>query len=1161
MKADRLGVLVAGLALLVAVAGCGEDAGSGDPGGTPATDGGVGCDPPCASNEECLLGLSCQTRSCGEDSECGPDFLCDQRRRMCDLARCDAGGGCGAGETCDVGSGRCVPAGCRSDDDCGADQRCDADTGECEPVGSCQDDDDCEGTARCDGDSGECLGGACEGDEQCFADEHCHSSGDCVPGCHNDEGCGGGRTCDLEQHECVGGACEADLECPAGLYCALPDGGEPGTCRSGCRVGDCPAPAECDPSLRECVGGPCAADDECPVSQYCSAESCALGCRGDAYCEGGRLCDLDTRTCHSPPCTEHAHCRVGEYCDPQALRCLPGCADELDCRPGQTCSAEHECLGASCADHLDCPDGFYCDEILTRCAPGCREHGECVGGICDALAHSCRPCGHDEECGAGSYCDARLGDCFPGCRLEPGGCPEGDHCDEELRTCVPDQLGCDGDAQCPQDAYCDAELASCRPGCRLDGANCEPLEACDPVTRGCVPLECGGDGDCPAGHYCGADRGCLPGCRVGGGDCPADQPCDPDTHGCGCSADEQCPEGTLCTMARCVEGCRQDTDCPDEQLCAAGRCAAGCRDDEHEDNDTALTATPLQGTTELEGQVVCPGDEDWFTLAVAAGDTVDVSLGFEQVAGNLDMELYCDDELLAAARSEDDGERLRVDQAPVCRALLLRVLGRNGAANPGYSLRVDLRPYECPADAAEPNERVASAAPLGPGAHVGLTLCQGDEDWYRLRLFPGTRLVATLAGPQRLELYAHDGLSVLALGRRGANETVIDHTCVADGYYHLRVWDPPAGEAAQYTLDVELPPPLPECPDDESEPNDEPVGALSLDDLRDAELYACVGNPDWFSVELARRSRLSVALRAGPASVLRARLWGPGEAEPRAERGCAPGELVELAADVSSGRYLVHVEAVEGGSGAYELWATAEELVCMPDHLEPNETLEEAAPLEQSTTGLTICPGDEDWYAVEVAEHEDLEVAIAFVHRDGDLDLDLHGPDGRLLDRSETEDDGELLRRHNLAAGTYWVRVYGFWAQTETLYDLALRVHDPRDECPPDLYEPNEDAGTATDLVDDLVAGVLCSPDEDWYRVLPAAGRPLRVRVEFFHFLGDLDLDVLGPDGVTLLGRSDSTSSRNYEEVLLPAPAAEPHFLRVYGLGGARNEYDLLVER
>jgi len=1156
----RTGLALA-LALLVAVAGCnGEDDGGGG-GSPPDPDAGRTCDPPCASNEECWMGVSCQTRTCSEDPECGPEFLCSERRGICDVPRCTGAQDCAANEACDSDSGRCVATGCRNDEECGPNEECEVASGRCVELSGCRNDGDCVAPARCDEVSGACLGGACGGDEQCFPDEHCHASGSCVPGCHSDAGCGGDRTCDVSEHRCVGGPCGGDLECPAGLFCDLVEQGAEGTCRGGCRVDGCPEPAECDPALRECVGLECGEDADCPVSQYCSAEGCALGCRGDAYCSGGRLCDPDSHACHSPPCTEHAHCRVGEYCDPEQQRCSPGCADDLDCMPAETCD-DHVCRGEPCAEHTDCVPGYYCEQQDSRCAPGCRGDEDCVGGICDPLGHTCRGCQSDDECQVDSYCDGALGDCLPGCRLEPDTCPDGDHCDEGLRSCVPDVQGCVDDGGCPADSYCEVELAECRPGCRLDGQSCQPLERCNERTRSCEAIVCAQDQECPAGHYCGEDQACLAGCRVGGDDCPPDQPCDPETHGCGCSADEQCPQGTVCAMARCVDGCRQDADCPVEQVCVAGLCAEGCRDDGLEDNDTLLTAAALR--PEEEGPwdlVLCPGDEDWFSLVAEPGDTLELELTFAAADGDLDLELYCDDALLAAARSDDDGEHLRVDQAPNCRQLLLRVLGRDGGGNSGYGLSVDLRPYECPADEAEPNDRVAAATPVGEGAHEQMTLCQDDEDWYRLRLYPGTRLVARLRGPQRLELYAHDGLSVLALGRRDGDESVVDHVCGADGYYHLRVWDAVAGEPPAYSLAVELPPPLPECPDDLWEPNDVPLQAISVPDLGDSELYACPDNPDWYAVEVPQRSRLRAVFGAGPVGGVRALLWGPDEEEPRVQGQCAAGQQVELAADVASGRYLLEVGALAGSSGAYTLETTLEELVCAADHLEPNDARDEAAPLAESVEGLTLCAGDEDWFAVQVAEHEDMEVAIEFVHRDGDLDLELFAPDGSLLDRSESEDDGERLRRHNLDAGTYWVRVYGFWAQTETAYDVVLRVRDPREDCPPDDNEPNETPDAATDLVADLLPGVLCSPDEDWYRVLPAEGRPLRLRIEFFHYLGDLDLDVYGPDGVTLLGRSDSTSSRNYEEVLLPEPVAEPHFVRIYGLGGARNEYDLLVER
>lgn len=50
-----------------------------------------------------------------------------------------------------------------------------------------------------------------------------------------------------------------------------------------------------------------------------------------------------------------------------------------------------------------------------------------------------------------------------------------------------------------------------------------------------------------------------------------------------------------------------------------------------------------------------------------------------------------------------------------------------------------------PDDSFEPNGSCAQAASIGLGAHVGLVVKSGNEDWYAITLGPGRRIVATVA--------------------------------------------------------------------------------------------------------------------------------------------------------------------------------------------------------------------------------------------------------------------------------------------------------------------------------------------------------------------------------------------------------------------------------
>ncbi len=1107
---------LAAACVLLLTAGCSSDESSGSGGATPDGGGRV-CTPPCEGHEECIAGL-CVPKACTSDDDCGPAYRCGASGR-CDLPACPPG--C---EQCSPSDGRCLD--------------------EPEPTG-CHGDADCDVGEVCDQGSGRCLGGDCRGDDDCLPDQFCHPAGVCVAGCSDDAGCPDGWSCDLGTHQCVGDPCEGDDDCEEGEICLGTPKGD--RCVAGCREGSCPDGLVCDTDTHLCVGAACDTDEDCPWSQRCTEQGCQTGCRGDDWCPGGRMC-VDGR-CVQAPCLGDEGCPVGEYCDEESGRCLMGCRDQVDCEPWETCSPEHRCVGAECTGHEDCPEGTVCDPVGSRCRPGCRDDQGCGIQVCDVATLTCRACEGDADCPDGEFCDQERGGCLVGCRVDPDDCGEGWRCLETVRVCVEEAAGpCEGDSDCPEDRFCDPGTGVCSLGCREGG--CGDLARCDPVTRGCEPLACEGDSDCPAGAYCRSER-CEPGCRLDGSDCPEDMPCDPDTRVCGCWDDQDCPEGDICAMSRCVQGCRGDQDCPDGWVCDLGHCLEGCRDDVLEPDDHPFEASDLAPGDLLEGLVVCPGDRDWFRIVAQPFDSISASLSFEPGAGDLDLELWCDDDLLLASRTDGPGESIEAD-LPVCRESFLVVAGRAGAGNPAYTLGLDVTPYACGPDGFEPDDGPARAAVVQPGDHLEATLCRGDQDWYGLRLFPGGDLVVTLEGQGELELYA--GGRAVAWGEREGGRVVLSHHVVLDELFLVRVWaDRVVGDGA-YSLDIAL-----EgggaCPDDQAEDDDGPLAAVSMP--QDPEpRYLCPGDPDWFGVTVDERSRVTVAVETSPLVGLRVNLWPMGADEP-AETWVVPrGEARSQDLTLPPGLHHLEVLAAGGDAGPYTISASVEPILCRADGLEPNDDPESAVPVEGEVPGLTICRGDEDWFAVDVPDRGDLEVLALFPVAEGDLDVDLLDATGALVARGDSEDDDERLVARDLRGGRYYVRVYGFGAQVSNVaYSLVVRVTEPGAGCPLDPNEPNDSPEEATSLqaAADGLWGFLCSPDEDWFR-LETQG-PGWVRIEFYHYFGDLDLELYGPEPLEVVARSDSTSSRNWEEV--DVPGAGTWLVRVYGLGGAKNGYVL----
>ncbi len=114
---------------------------------------------------------------------------------------------------------------------------------------------------------------------------------------------------------------------------------------------------------------------------------------------------------------------------------------------------------------------------------------------------------------------------------------------------------------------------------------------------------------------------------------------------------------------------------------------------------------------------------------------------------------------------------------------------------------------------------------------------------------------------------------------------------------------------------------------------------------------------------------------------------------------------------------------------------------------EPNEDFASAHSLNPVGTmnawyGLSIDPAaDEDWYSFTMGAAGTAAdyVEILFTHADGDLDMALYDDGGVLQTTANSITDNETISLNGLAAGTWYVRVYGFGADVND-YDLMLHT-------------------------------------------------------------------------------------------------------------------------
>jgi hypothetical protein len=180
-----------------------------------------------------------------------------------------------------------------------------------------------------------------------------------------------------------------------------------------------------------------------------------------------------------------------------------------------------------------------------------------------------------------------------------------------------------------------------------------------------------------------------------------------------------------------------------EVATAAG---GGCVNDGNEPNDSMDTGTPVGPETTMSGLQICAEDEDWYTLALQAGDSLLASIEFPV---DIDLDLYLvgpDGDVLDMSFSGAGTETVGLDPAPTSGTYGVRVEGWPKETTEGtYDLEIlGSTCPECDGDAKEPNDSQGQAIPLTPGQIVeDLTMCC-DADWFQIMANSGQEIAVDL---------------------------------------------------------------------------------------------------------------------------------------------------------------------------------------------------------------------------------------------------------------------------------------------------------------------------------------------------------------------------------------------------------------------------------
>jgi hypothetical protein len=637
-----------------------------------------------------------------------------------------------------------------------------------------------------------------------------------------------------------------------------------------------------------------------------------------------------------------------------------------------------------------------------------------------------------------------------------------------------------------------------------------------------------------------------------------------------------------------------------------------------EPNDTRAEATDLglvSGTPSWENlEISSPEDRDWFTFQTQspAADAHYVEILFTHSTGDLDLRLYdAAGQALRLAESETDHERIDLQGLPTG-TYYVEIWGHNGATN-SYDLRIAAPPDTLEPDRFEgnapSNDTRVTATDLGKLSLTqrwdGLTIHNGDQDWFQFQTQgPSTDadyvqiLFSRPVGTLKLQLYDAQGNPIRS-GIGILSNDWISLEGLAAGTYYVEIRGDQGAENF-YELTIAAPPEAFEL--DRFEGNGTRVAAAKLGQLsgmRDWEALTIhsTADHDWFEFQTlgiasdAHYVEISFSHSVGDLGM---RLYDAQGKSLRLAASTPGGAQISLQG-LAAGTYYVEIWGYAGARNDYDLAIEAPPETLDPDRFEPNDTRAAATDLglvsgAQRWAGLTVHnAADRDWFTflTQATSTDAHYVKILFSHSLGDLELQLYDAEGNALRSAESITNDERISLDGLAAGRYYVAVWGYgdarngyelailspigalppdrfesnniWGDDSALNSYDLAITAPSSPFPPDRFESNNTRQTAMDL--GRVSGtqhwerltIDSATDRDWFRFETCAPSTDGhfVEIQFSHSAGPLYLVLYNAQGDELRGEPGNA------QISLQGLEEGAYYIQVLGDGGVQNAYVL----
>jgi hypothetical protein len=492
-------------------------------------------------------------------------------------------------------------------------------------------------------------------------------------------------------------------------------------------------------------------------------------------------------------------------------------------------------------------------------------------------------------------------------------------------------------------------------------------------------------------------------------------------------------------------------------------------------------------------------------------------------------------------------------------------------------------------------------------------ICAADTDFFRFTVASTTTVsISTrfIDADGDLDLRLRDSGGALVTTSGGTSDEELLVRSLTAGTYTVEVFGF-LGAVNTYTIAATAA--AGACVDDALEPNDS-VGRAPPISGRVVSAVRCPTNDDFFAVALETGDTLDARLVG---SGLTMSLLSTSGTVLQADAADGANRRLQVSS-LAAGRYVIRVTGSGVSAASYTLTPTIVPTLnrCIDDGAEPNNT--NTTPFVVDTTffadgsydlsSLTMCPGDTDVFAIDVAAGRSVRIDLAHLT---DFDLDVEATEQRgtsglfrsLANAIGLDGTLDVIAGNINAATRVILRVGEFDAPDEGVaYGLGIEVGDIVDDgsCINDRFDSwtstatsglrthNNNGRTDPTLDAVMISATSLSPPEtlpsmqicagdpdvstdddiDVYAVVLLAGQRLSATVTYAHALGaDIDMRAFGPDNTNTPADSDSqvdllsctscTGTTGTETFSFTATVSGVHFIEVFGFRGSENSYQI----